>query len=123
VRPAGNPVAANLSGACPVVGMVKRNGLPGMEPTKVGCWIRGVAGALSIEMVMSVCAAKAGADSNVAQAAAIVSLRLGADRRAELLIVPGGFLPIVNVFVNSATRLFPRDSCRNVVVVLTMLYL
>jgi len=68
--PLGNPVAAKVRGACPVAAIVCRKGLPGIEPTTVAPLIRGIAGGLSIEMVMSVCAAKAGADGIVAHSTA-----------------------------------------------------
>jgi hypothetical protein len=96
VIPAGSPVAANLSGAWPVAGIVKRNGLPGREPTTVGCWIRGVAGALSIEIVMSVWAASAGVDRSIAPAATTaIGQQLTAILRADLVFSIGGsFLKI-----------------------------
>src|SRR5450631_2445829 len=68
--PVGSPVASNLSGACPVADTVYRSGLPVTAPTRPPPRIRGVAGAAAVEMVMSVCAAKAG-DANAAENTAI----------------------------------------------------
>src|SRR5437868_1054834 len=59
VRPAGRPLAANASGACPVAATVYRNGLPAMAPMSPELEIRGLAGGAVIEMAMSVCAARA----------------------------------------------------------------
>src|SRR2546423_2140874 len=59
VSPAGRPVAVNVSGACPVVGTVNRNGLAALVPVSAGPRIRGAAGGAVIEIVMSVVAASA----------------------------------------------------------------
>jgi hypothetical protein len=71
-RPAGNPVAAKVSGDCPVAEIVNRNGLAGTEPTTDAPWIAGVAGAAAIEMVMSVWAAEAAPPSAIATTAAAI---------------------------------------------------
>ena len=51
VRPIGSPVAENESGACPVAGIVNRNGVAGRAAQRNGACNSGVAGAGVIEMV------------------------------------------------------------------------
>jgi hypothetical protein len=64
--PAGKPVAENASGACPLAGIVNRNGVDAFAPMVNGPWSRGVAGAGVMEMLTVVCARAALPPPNIA---------------------------------------------------------